>query len=78
MKMANELTRKMVDSTIAELLLKTGKVKICTACNGRNKKGLHIPILCTAHKLDQALADYERAGDRLSELYFEAKSEILK
>ena len=74
--MANELTRDMVEKVIAELLKVNGKSENCMACNDGKPKGLHIPILCTAHWLELLLTDYERAGDRLSEAYFRAKAEI--
>jgi hypothetical protein len=76
--MANELTRDMVEKVIKQYRIShncltnkrcsiTCNHKITLASGSRD---------CSALRLDQALADYERAGERLSETYFRAKAEI--
>jgi len=70
--MANELTRDMVEKVIKKWRKKHPNQQRC--CDVRN--GTYSLCDCVACSLDSLLADYERAGNRLSEIYFEAKADI--
>jgi len=72
MKMANKLTRDMVDKVIKKWLKKHPDQQ--ETCN--MKHAYYCTCDCVACSLDSLLADYERAGDRLNELYFRALKEI--
>jgi inorganic pyrophosphatase/exopolyphosphatase len=63
MKMANKLTRDIIEKAIKKWKLQTG---ICANSYPYSLAG----------QLDQALADKERADDRLSKLYFDVLAEI--
>jgi hypothetical protein len=68
MKMSEDLTQKLIETAIQNYLSSHVKDKNCRAC------GIDVDSacasLCPAHELDMALADYNRAKDRLTELYF--------
>jgi hypothetical protein len=61
-------TREQCEKAIKDWRKKNGKDKMCIACYPRPFL-IHIADrICLACQLDQALADYERAGERLTEL----------
>lgn len=67
--MDDNFTRKIIETAIADYLKKHGKDPKCMACVENKDRGNQ--KLCPAHELEMQLADWERSGDRLTELYFE-------